>query len=189
MGAELPGGVYAQESDRQALTSEAERWIGVAVALGSPVLTIALTGKDRPDADTAVHNLTPAVEAAHRRGIKVLFHNDSIQRESAEILTSIVKQLGQDRTGTCPDFGNFATRSAAFALSQLRMLAPYASSICHSKDGIADNGKFYADDFPASMKVMRETGFHGLYSLEFEGLGSPLDGLRKLLNLTEEYLT
>jgi hypothetical protein len=68
------------------------------------------------------------------------------------------------------------------------MLAPYASNICHSKDGIAENGKFYADDFPASMKVMRDSGFSGVYSLEFEGLGDPIDGVRRLMQLTLENL-
>ena len=38
------------------------------------------------------------------------------------------------------------------------------------------------------MKVMQDSHFHGLYSLEFEGLGAPLEGVRKLMDLTEEYL-
>ncbi len=189
MGVELPGGVYTKSSDGQAVTKEAERWIGVAVALGSPSITVALTGEGTPDSQTAAENLKPVVEIAHRRGIRVLFHNDDLRHESAEILVSVIKQLGRERTGTCPDFGNFATKSAAFALDQLRMLAPYASNICHSKDGIAEKNKFYSDDFPASMKVMRDAGFKGLYSLEFEGLGTPLEGVRKLMQLTEQYLT
>lgn len=188
MGVEFPGGVFTHRSDPQPITKEAERWVNVALALGSPSITIALTGEGPADPLTAAENLKPAVDAAHRRGIKVLFHNDDMQRESAGILTAVIKQLGSDKTGTCPDFGNFATKSAAFALAQLRMLAPYASNICHSKDGIAEKGKFYADDFPASMKVMRDAGFQGLYSLEFEGLDTPLDGVRKLMNLTEKYL-
>ncbi len=118
----------------------------------------------------------------------MLFHNDDMQHESAETLTAVIQQLGRDRTGTCPDFGNFAPKSAAYALEQLEMLAPYASNICHSKDGIAVNGKFHEDDFPASMTVMRDAGFHGVYSLEFEGLGNPIDGIRKLMSITEEYM-
>lgn len=188
MGVELPGGIYNPKADRQSLAKTAERWIGVAVALGSPSVTIALTGEGPVDPHTAAYNLEPSVDAAHQRGIKVLFHNDDIKRESAETITTVIQQLGQDRTGTCPDFGNFATKSAAFALGQLRMLAPYASNICHSKDGIAEKAKFYSDDFPASMSVMREAGFHGVYSLEFEGIGDPLDGVRKLMNLTLEYM-
>jgi sugar phosphate isomerase/epimerase len=189
MGLELKGGVFTKNVDRKAMAEEAEHWAGIAVALGSPSITIALNGDGPPEAHTAAYNLSPAVEAIHRHGVRVLFHNDDIKRESAETLVALVKELGPDRTGTCPDFGNFATRSADYALSQLRLLAPYASNICHAKDGIADNGKFYADDFPASMKVMRESGFQGVYSLEFEGLGAPLAGLQNLLNLTEKFLS
>jgi sugar phosphate isomerase/epimerase len=188
MGLEIPGGVFVRGSDHQAVIKEAERWVAVAVQLGSPSITVALTGEGPTDPKTAAYNLTPFVEVARKHGLNVLFHNDSLKTESAEILTAVIAALGRDGTGTCPDFGNFATRSASFALTQLRMLAPYASTICHAKDGIADNGKFYAADFAASMKIMRETGFNGLYSLEFEGLGAPLDGLRKLMDLTEQDL-
>jgi sugar phosphate isomerase/epimerase len=188
MGLEMPGGVYAKGSDRQGVVKEAERWVGVAVALGSPSITVALTGEGTPDANTAAYNLTPFVEVAHKRGVKVLFHNDSMQTEPAEILTAVIGQLGRERCGTCPDFGNFATKSAAYALAQLRMLAPFASTICHAKDGIADNGKFFADDFAASMKAMHDSRFQGLYSLEFEGLGKPVEGVRELLTLTEKNL-
>jgi len=188
MGVEIPGGVYAPRVDRQVVAKEADRWTGVALALGSPSITVALTGPGPVDARTAAANLTPFVDIAQKHGLKVLFHNDDMRRESAEVLTAVIGQLGRNRTGTCPDFGNFATKSAAFALEQLRMLAPYASNICHAKDGIAENGKFYPDDFVASMKTMRDSGFKGLYSLEFEGLGEPLDGVRKLMNLTEQYM-
>jgi sugar phosphate isomerase/epimerase len=187
MGVEIPGGVFTPGANRQVIKQEAERWVNVAVALGSPSVTVALTGKAPADPQVAADNLRPFVDVAHGRGIRVLFHNDSMQFESAEILTSVIKSLGSTRTGTCPDFGNFATKSAAFALQQLQMLVPYASSICHAKDGIADAGKFFPDNFAASMKVMRDAGFKGIYSLEFEGLGAPLGGVRKLMNLTEEH--
>ncbi len=127
------------------------------------------------------------MDAAGERGVKVLFRNDDIKTESAEILTSVIGDLG-GHAGMCPDFGNFATKSAEYSLAQLRLLAPYASNICHAKDGIADDGKFYADNFPASMKVMQVGGFQGVYSLEFEGLGAPLDGVKKLMKMTEDFL-
>ncbi|HZS56721.1 MAG TPA: TIM barrel protein [Bryobacteraceae bacterium] len=188
MGVQVAGGVFVNNANRQTIVQEAERWTKVASALGSPSITIALTGRGRVDAHTASGNLAPATDAIRRKGIKVLFHNDDMQRENADILTSVIQELGRDRTGTCPDFGNFATKSADFALEQLRALASYASNICHAKDGIAENGKFYADNFPASMKVMHDAGFRGVYSIEFEGLGEPLEGVRKLRDLTEEYL-
>ena len=189
MDVHIPGGVLNRDADRKAIAKETARWVDVAVMLGSPSITIALTGEGPVDAHVAAGNLAEAVNAAHQRGIQVLFHNDDMKRESAETLVAVIQQLGRDRTGTCPDFGNFATKSAEYALSQLRLLAPYASNICHSKDGIAEKGKFYADDFPASMSVMRKADFRGVYSLEFEGLGNPLEGVHNLLELTERYMS
>jgi sugar phosphate isomerase/epimerase len=128
------------------------------------------------------------LDVVQRQGLRMLFHNDDIHREAAEILVGIIQQLGREHTGACPDFGNFATKSPEYALAQLRMLAPYASNICHAKDGIAQGGKFYPDDFAGSMRVMREAGFNGLYSMEFEGLGDPIQGVRHLMELTGQYL-
>lgn len=188
MGVGVPGGVYTKGLDHNAVVKAADRWVGVAVALGSPSITVPLNGHGTPDPHMAAENLRPLVDIANKRGVKVLFHNDSIKTETAEILTSTIKELGPGKTGTCPDFGNFATRSAAYALSQLKMLAPYALNICHSKDGIAEDGKFYPDNFAASMKVMRDVGFKGVYSLEFEGLEAPLQGVQKLKEQTLQYL-
>jgi sugar phosphate isomerase/epimerase len=188
MGVEIPGGAFNKNPDRNAILKEGERWLGIAQALGSPSITIALNGKASPDPAVAAANLATTVDLAAKRGIQVLFHNDDIKTESAEILTAVIGKLGRNRTGTCPDFGNFATRSANYALAQLKMLAPYASTICHAKDGIADGGKFYNDDFSASLQVMRASGFKGLYSLEFEGLGEPVKGVRRLMNITEHLL-
>lgn len=189
MGVDIPGGVFTKGLDHEKVVQTANRWVGVAVALGSPSVTVALNGHGPADPHVAAENLKPFAETAQSHGVKLLFHNDSMKTESAEILTSVIQQLGRNRAGTCPDFGNFATKSAAYALSQLKMLAPYASNICHAKDGIASNGKFYADDFPASMKVMQDCGFHGIYSLEFEGLGAPIEGVKNLLSLAEKYMS
>ncbi len=188
MGVEIPGGVFDGGASRDVVIKEAERWTRIATDLGSPSITIALNGKEPFDPKTAASTLAPFVDIAHRRNIKVLFHNDDLKHESAEILTAVINQLGRAKTGSCPDFGNFATKSAAFALEQLKMLAPYASHICHSKDGIADDGKFYPDDFAASMKVMHDAGFRGIYSLEFESLGESVAGVRTLMEMTEKYL-
>ena len=171
MGVELPGNLFSPKVDQQAIAKEAARWLKVARVLSSPSITIALGGELPANAAIAAANLKPVVEKAHAQGIKVLFHNDDIERESAETLSAIVKTLGTPQTGTCPDFGNFATKSADYALQQLLMLAPFATNICHAKDGIAEKDKFYADNFAESMRIMSATGFHGLYSLEFEGLG------------------
>jgi len=73
------GGVFSLTADRQAIAKEAARWGDVAVALGCPTITVALTGEGRVDAHIAATNLAPAVNAIHKHGIKLLFHNDDLQ--------------------------------------------------------------------------------------------------------------
>lgn len=185
MGVEIPGGLYNPHLDQEKAMAAARTWIDIAVALGSPSATFPLGGKPPFDTRVAAGNLRPIVAYARKRNIRVLFHNDDIRRETAAQILEVMGYLHHAGVGTCPDFGNFAPRSAAYALETLRQLMPFASNICHAKDGIANDGvHFAADDFPASMAVTRQDHFRGHYSLEFEGLGDPIPGVRTLLEKT-----
>ena len=185
MGVEIPGGLYNPHLDRDKAMAMARTWIDIAVTLGSPSATFPLGGPKPRDPRVAAENLRPIVAYARQHKIKVLFHNDDIESESADQILAVIHRLNSPGVGTCPDFGNFAPRSAAYALETLRKLMPYASNICHAKDGIAPDGvKFFADDFPASMAVTRRHHFHGKYSMEFEGLGDPIPGIRTLIEKT-----
>ena len=70
MGVEFAGGVFNPSANLESLKKEAESWADVAVALGSPSITVALNGDSAPDAHVAARNLTPVVETAQRHGIK-----------------------------------------------------------------------------------------------------------------------
>jgi len=188
MGAEVPGGLYNPHLNWDQVGPGVTRWLDIAVALACPSITFALGGSLPVDPAVAVRNLRPIVAAACRRRVQVLFHNDDIRRESAPQLRAIIRGLN-GQAGTCLDFGNFAPRSAAYTLETVRLLAPFCHHICHAKDGIGENGHFYADDFPASMRIMEGSGFRGFYSLEYEGTGGDaVAGVRQLLEKTEAAL-
>lgn len=185
MGVEIPGGLYNPNLDREKAMNAARTWIDIAVALGSPSATFPLGGPKPRDPKVAADNLRPIVAYARQHKIKVLFHNDDIETESADQILAVMHHLNSPGVGTCPDFGNFAPRSAAYALETLRKLMPYASNICHAKDGIAPDGKHFSpDDFRASMAVTRRDHFRGKYSMEFEGVGDPIPGVRMLIEKT-----
>jgi len=184
MGVEVPGGLYNPGMNLAEVGPHVTRWLDIAVALECPTVTFALGGHLPVDPAVAVKNLRPVVAAARKRQLQVLFHNDDIRRESAPQLRAIIHGL-DGHAGTCLDFGNFAPRSAAYALETVRLLVPFCHHICHAKDGIGENGQFHADDFQASMQVMRHAGFRGFYSLEYEGTGSDaVAGVRQLLEKT-----
>jgi sugar phosphate isomerase/epimerase len=188
MGVEIPGGLYNPNLDHERAMTVARRWIDITVELGGPSATFPLGGPKPYDTAVAAKNIAPIVAYGKKRGVRILFHNDDIRTESADQLIAVIQAVKSHNLGTCPDFGNFAPRSAAYALETTKRLMPYATNICHAKDGIAEHGKFYPDDFAASMKVTRDLGFRGKYSLEFEGLGDPIPGVKALLDKTLEYL-
>jgi sugar phosphate isomerase/epimerase len=180
----VPGGLYNPGLDRKQAVAHVAQWIDIAGLLGSPSIKIDLTGPKPYDTTIAADNVMPIVSYARSKHIRVLFHNDDIQRESADKLLGIIQRVRSRYLGTCPDFGNFATRSPQYALETLRRLMPYATNICHAKDGIAEGQRFYPDDFTASMKLTETVGFRGKYSLEFEGLEEPIPGVQALLEKT-----
>ncbi len=185
MGVEIPGGLYNPRLDPAAAMRAARLWIDIAVRLGSPSATFPLSGPRPYRPAIAARNLRPIAAYARSRGIRVLFHNDDIHAESADKILAVLRALQAPNAGTCPDFGNFAVRSSAYALWTLRRLMPHAVNICHAKDGIAPDGRhFYADNFPMSMAVARRDHFSGAYSLEFEGVGDPVPGVRALMEKT-----
>lgn len=188
MGVEIPGGLYNPRLDAARALAAGRLWIDIAAALGCPSATFVLGGPPPFDAKTAAANLRPILAYARSRRVKVLFHNDDIRRESADLILAVLAALDSPDAGTCPDFGNFAPKSPAYALETLKRLIPHATNICHAKDGIAENGKFYADDFAASMRATKAAGFRGHYSLEFEGLGPAVAGVRALMAKTLRYL-
>lgn len=188
MGVNLPGGVYNPHLDREQAQAVGRLWVDVAVTLGCPSVTVPLNGRPPFEPRVAAENLRPIVQYAQARRVKVLFHNDDIRRESADLILAVLQGLGSGDAGTCPDFGNFAPKSPAYALETLTRLMPHATNICHAKDGIAEEGKFYADDFAGSMRATQAAGFRGHYSLEFEGLGEPIPGVRALMAKTLRHL-
>ncbi len=181
MGVDTPGGIYNPGLAPATALANGRLWVDIAKALGSPSATFVLDGRAPWDPRVAARNLRPVRDYARSQGIRILFHNDSMRRESAGQIVTVIRGLGYHDVGTCPDFGNFAPKSAAYALATLKQLAPYSHNICHAKDGIGFGGHYYRDNFPASMAVMKAAHFRGHYSLEYDGPGAPIPHVRRLM--------
>jgi sugar phosphate isomerase/epimerase len=107
--------------------------------------------------------------------------------EHPEELVKLFKLVGPGRIGALPDFGNFPdepTREKG-----LRMLFPYAQTVCHAKDREFDvNGAEKRFNFSQAMEIARKAAFRGVYSIEFEGPGDPYAGIQKILDELLKYL-
>jgi hypothetical protein len=98
-----------------------------------------------------------------------------------------MKLVGPGRIITSPDFANFPdepTREKG-----LKMLFPSAPTVCHASGLEFDaNGVETGYDFPHAMEIAKRSGFHGIYSIQYDGHGDPFTGIQKTLDELLRYL-
>ncbi len=102
------------------------------------------------------------------------------------VFIEIVKTLNSAYLGVCLDLGNFREGEAE-AEAGIKLLAPHAVHV-HAKSHTFDaNSDETTINYRASMQALRTAGYDGVLSIEFEGDGSPADGIRKTEALIEKY--
>jgi sugar phosphate isomerase/epimerase len=165
-----------------------KKWIDVAHALGANSVRC-----DPGKMDPA--NLTPTVASYKQlasygkaKGVRVISENHGgVGSEHPEELVKLFKQVGSGSVGALPDFGNFPDETTRE--KGLSLLFPFARLVCHAKGLEFDaSGNETRYDFPKCITIAKKAGFKGVYSVEYEGLGDPYDGVQKVVNELEKYL-
>jgi sugar phosphate isomerase/epimerase len=173
---------------RMAALDAVKPWVDVAYTLGARSVRVG-PGKVDPA------NLAPTAEAykalamyAQAKGIRVIVENHGdFGTKHPEELVKLFKLTGPGRIGALPDFANFSDETTRE--KGLKMLFPYASTVCHAKGLEFDaDGAEKGFDFPLAMEIARKAGFRGVYSIEFEGPGDPYEGIQKTLDELLKYL-
>jgi sugar phosphate isomerase/epimerase len=153
-------------------------WIDAAASLGCPMVRV--NSRDG-DLELAIDGYRRLVDYAAPRGVKIAMENHggfSADRPAAETILARVPGLA-----TAPDFGNF---KEAERYDFLAAMAPRAA-IVHAKTLDFDAaGRMPAYDFARCVRIVADAGFAGYYSVEFEGKGDQIDGVRRSLALLQE---
>jgi sugar phosphate isomerase/epimerase len=155
-----------------------ELWIDAAAYLGCPVVRV--NSRDG-DLDLAIDAYQRLVDYGRTAGVAVAMENHgglSADRATARTILARVPGLV-----TSPDFGNFAEAERYDVLAEW---APRAR-IVHAKTFDFDaDGRMTAFDFARCIRIMEDSGYDGYYSLEFEGRGDQVDGIKRSLVLIRE---
>lgn len=155
-----------------------ELWLDVAADLGCP---IARVNSRDGDLDLAIESYRRLVDYGQTRGVTVVMENHgglSANRETARAILAAVPGLG-----TAPDFGNFREDERYDVLAEW---APRAK-IVHAKTfDFDDDGRMTAFDFARCVRIVDDAGYDGYYSIEFEGDGDQVDGVKRSLALLDE---
>ncbi len=166
------GGLSAPDPrERERVISAYSRWVDYARALGARSVRCD-PGKINPaDLSSTIAAYKELVVYGRTKGIRIIVENHGgVASEHPEQLVTILKASG---AGALPDFGNFPNEETRER--GLRLLFPLALSVCHAK---LNPARF---DIARCVRISKEAGYRGAYSIEVGGSADPYDGVQQVL--------
>ena len=176
----------ADADTRRAQLSHIATAIEAARFLGALLLRITTGGKEGDSAAVgqAVDTLRSVLPAAMAGGVKLAIENHFGLSVDPHALVEMVTALNSPHVGVCLDLGNFRDGEAD---EGIRLLAPHAIHVHAKSFAFGPEGEEIKINYPAAVQALRAVGYDGVLSIEFEGDGSPADGIRKTKVLIEKY--
>jgi sugar phosphate isomerase/epimerase len=180
-------------AEREQAVAFSKKWVDNAVAIGSRSIRTNLPqAKDlKPDLDRAAESLTRVVEYASAKNVVVSLENDNPVSEDPFFLTSLVEKVNSPWLHTLPDFGNtLAAKDPDYAYRGIDAMFGKAYCIAHVKSSeINSQGVAVHVDMARTFGIMKQHGYKGYCSMEWEDAGDPYLGTAELIRQTVQYLT
>lgn len=176
------------EEERKKQIENVREWIEVADYLNCPVIRVNGGGKDDKDKDAlerVISSIKSLIPQAERAGIRVTMENHGGMSSNPEVLVKVVKEVNSKYYGTLPDFGNFPDDIRYQALEKI---APYAFHVHAKSYEFDERGEETKLDYKRILDIFKKIGYQGYLSIEFEGKGDEVEGVRKTLELIKRYL-
>lgn len=169
------------ERDRQIETYR--RWVDISHELGSPAIRTfagsAPAGVSESDARrNVIEVLNHVCEYAGSKGVFVGLENHGGVVAEADGILEIIKAVDSPWLGVNLDTGNFRT---ADPYGDMARCAPYAITV-QFKVALQPRGKPKEHaDFPRVLKILRDAGYRGFVTLEYEEAEDPITAVPPLV--------
>ncbi len=163
----------------------AEKWVTYAQEVGAHSVSV-LPGRVNPA------DLSPVIESYRRlafygreRGVYTLVGD--LSEEDPDSLIAIVRGSESFYVRTLPDFAAFSNSQAR--QDGLRLLFSRAYDLCHAAgDSFDAQGNESTFDFEACVEISKEARFRGIYSVLYDGMGDPYEGVQNIVNELVRFL-
>jgi sugar phosphate isomerase/epimerase len=184
---------YGDRTEREKATEFGKRWIDAAVTLGSPGIRINIppAGNSQPDIEVTASTLRRIVEYAASKNVVVNLENDNPLTEDPFFLVKLIDKVSSPWLHALPDFANtLATGNEEHAYGGMEAMFRRAYSICHVKDGETnEHGKLIEVDMARAFGYLKQSGYKGYCSMEWDQPGDPYRGTTALIQETIRYLS
>lgn len=181
----------ADEAKRNEQIEADKRKMRAAKRLGASVVRINVgnTGKENADDTSGVERVIKAfneqlIPLAKELHLKITMENHGGVSKTAANIVRIIKATDPKVVGALVDFGNFPIDHK---YQEVEMVAPYAM-ITHVKVNVFDSkGEAAEYDFPRVLGMLKKVHYKGPLSIEYEGKGDPVEGVRLTKALIQKY--
>jgi sugar phosphate isomerase/epimerase len=185
---------YAGKSEeRERAVAFRKKWVDAAAALGAhSIRTNIPDAKDsKPDLERAAESFSQIVEYAASKNVVVNLENDNPVSEDPFFLVELIDKVNSPWLHALPDFGNtLAHFDANHAYRGVDAMFRKAYSICHVKEmEKGRDGKPVHVDLAKTFAMLKQHGFEGYLSMEFDSPGDPYAGTAELISKTLQYLS
>ncbi len=176
----------ANPNTRRAQLAHIATAMEAARYLGAPLVRITTGGQagDAAGLKRAIDTLRSIAVVAASSGVRLAVENHYGLSENPQTLADIVAAIDQPHVGVCLDLGNFADGQFE---QGTRLLAPLAIHVHAKSHNFGPDGEETKIDYGAALGALKAANYDGAISIEYEGDGDPVEGIRNTRALIEKH--
>jgi sugar phosphate isomerase/epimerase len=184
----------ADKAVREKAVAHGKQWIDAAVAIGSPSIRthIARAKDSQPDVDRAADSLRRIAEYGASKNVVVHLENDDPVSEEVFFVVKVIEKADTPWLRALPDFANSVVtgKGDEYAYDGILKMFGHAYGISHVKEvETNDDGKEFRADLPKTFGILKNSGYKGYCSMEWDSPGDPYAGTKDLIEKTLKYLS
>jgi sugar phosphate isomerase/epimerase len=175
-------------AQRARAIDEHKAWVDCAAQLGCYAIRVNChSGGDRDEnLENAAKGLGPLCDYARDTNVKIVIEPHGGNSKDPDWLLAAMKTIDHPQAGILPDFNNYGGYDRYTAVTKS---LPYAPAVCAKAMKFDDKGNETKTDFFRMLKIVYESDFSGVISIEFEGHDvDPIEGALKTKALIEKAL-
>lgn len=176
------------QAQRQRAVDEHKRWVDCAAQLGCDAIRVnCRSGGDRDEnLKHAAAGLGELCDYAKDTSVKIVIEPHGGHSQDPDWLLAAMQEINRPNAGLLPDFNNFGTYDRYEGVTKC---LPYAPAVCAKALEFDQQGNETRTDFYKMLKIIYESDYSGVISIEFEGHGiDPIEGALKTKRLIRQAL-
>ncbi len=189
------------KKDRLQAVENHKQWVDASKYLGIKLMRVNVSGSGEPEdmKKVGAEGLSMLAEFAKTMKIDILVENHGGMSSDASWLTGVVKQANTKNTGILADFDNFCVMSESGIAADgkcaneynrykgMKEMMPYVKGLSAKTHYFNEKGECVETDFYKMLQIIKDGGYRGYISAEFEGPNlSEEEGIKKTIALLKK---